>query len=191
VARTGGRPDRDRLDPARGDDLLVAAALHGGRRAAIHWSILLVVSLWALLVQPGFDSAQRFAIDFTAGIVLYVERERIARAFAALPSPAIWLLLTCGLAILTAPRYLRIERRLPIESIDVRDGRIDPCGRLLGGLGFVALTAALSIAVAPLGYYGVERPAIRAGNRVCAALARRFGGIAQPSRIVSPRPGSG
>jgi peptidoglycan/LPS O-acetylase OafA/YrhL len=57
------------------------------------------------------------------------------------------------------------------------------CTPLLGdglgpvaGVGFVALVALLASALAPISYYGVERPSIRAGNAACRWLARVSGG---------------
>ena len=50
------------------------------------------------------------------------------------------------------------------------------------GLALVAFVLLLSIAVSALFHHGIERPSIAAGNRACAALAARFGGVALNTR---------
>lgn len=53
-----------------------------------------------------------------------------------------------------------------------------------GALLFAAVVTTGSLSLGALSYRAVEVPAIRLGNRVGAALARRFGAVERPSRIV-------
>jgi peptidoglycan/LPS O-acetylase OafA/YrhL len=70
-----------------------------------HWSLLLPLSAWALSSQDAIHASQRFALNFTLGIGLYQERERLGRAFARLPVLGAVALLLLGLAVFTYPTY--------------------------------------------------------------------------------------
>jgi peptidoglycan/LPS O-acetylase OafA/YrhL len=70
-----------------------------------HWSLLLLLSLWALWSQHPIHASQRYALDFTLGIGIYQEHDRIARLFARLPTPGVLALLAAGLAVFTYPTY--------------------------------------------------------------------------------------
>jgi peptidoglycan/LPS O-acetylase OafA/YrhL len=55
---------------------------------------------------------------------------------------------------------------------------------------FMLLVAALALAVAAASYRWIERPSIRAGNRVCVSLANAFGRPARPSRRFAEAAGA-
>jgi peptidoglycan/LPS O-acetylase OafA/YrhL len=55
---------------------------------------------------------------------------------------------------------------------------------LAGGAAFAALVAAVTCALAPLSWRGVELPCIRAGNAVCRWLARRTGATVRVARAA-------
>jgi peptidoglycan/LPS O-acetylase OafA/YrhL len=69
------------------------------------WSLLLPLSLWALWSPHPIGASQRYALDFTLGIGIYQEHDRIARLFARLPTPGALALLAAGLAVFTYPTY--------------------------------------------------------------------------------------
>lgn len=198
---------------------------------ATHWALLVAIGAGALVAEPPLHHAQRYALDFAIGIALSLERGRLARGFARLPRTARAALPLAGLAVLTLPRWLRIDRPFPDESVAALGlfaagsavlvacavhvarlrgllewrpvaelGRVSYSVYLLhltvillatslvhervgwvGGLAFAAGVTAVTVAVAPLSFAAVERPAIRLGNRVCAALARWAGAPARPS----------
>ena len=52
---------------------------------------------------------------------------------------------------------------------------LDRAVGLAGGVAFAIAVALATCAVAPIGYRAVEQPCIRAGNAVCAVVARRAG----------------
>ena len=70
-----------------------------------HWSLLLLLSLWTIWSPNPTHAWQRYALDFTLGIALYQEHDRVARLFAWLPKPAALALLAAGLALFTYPTY--------------------------------------------------------------------------------------
>jgi len=70
-----------------------------------HWSLLLAVSLWTLWSPHPLHYSQHYLLDFALGIGLYREHERIARAFARLPTAAVVALLLAGLALFTYPTW--------------------------------------------------------------------------------------
>lgn len=191
--------------------------------ARVHWSALVLVCLALLALSEALYGAQRYALDFAAGIALFLERERLAAWLARLPRGVALAAGLLGLVVLSLPVYLRLEALAPRlgallfacgatllvlasdhaaplrRFLTVRPiaflGRVSYsiyllhflllalCTPLLGdgvglagGVAFVAWVALLSCALAPLGYYGVERPGIRAGNAACRWLARVSGG---------------
>jgi peptidoglycan/LPS O-acetylase OafA/YrhL len=80
--------------------------------------LLIVISVGALI----FDSASeetslRFALDFVLGIAIYVEAERIERAFAWLGRTATALVLGAALLTLSTPRFLMLDDPNPKASI--------------------------------------------------------------------------
>ena len=188
--------------------------------ARTHWSVLVLVSLAALGVSESFSSS-RFALDFSLGIALFLERDRLAAALArarfatAISGVAgVWLLWLPMYALLeaTSPRISTVVsavgatllliaaangpglRRFlswrPVAAL----GRVSysiyllhftvlvlltplldrPVG-LAGGTAFAVVVALATCAVAPIGYRAIEQPCIRAGNAVCAVVARRTG----------------
>lgn len=198
---------------------------------ASHAVVLVALGAGALLAEPAFHHAQPYALDFAVGTALALEREGLARGFARLPRAARVALPLAGLAVLTTPRWLRIDRPYPDESklalalfvlgaaalvacavhvegvrrllawrplaelgrvsysvyllhltvILLAAGLVEARVGLVGGLAFVVGVTIVTLALAPLSYAAVERPAIRLGNRVCAGLARLADAPARPS----------
>jgi peptidoglycan/LPS O-acetylase OafA/YrhL len=70
-----------------------------------HWSVLLLLSLWTIWSPQPVHAWQRYALDFTLGIGLYQEHDRVTRLFARLPKAAALALLATGLALFTYPTY--------------------------------------------------------------------------------------
>ena len=70
-----------------------------------HWSLLVLVSLWLIVTDWPVHFTLRYAFDFSLGIALYEERERLARLFDRVPGPLTGALLLFGLAIFTVPVY--------------------------------------------------------------------------------------
>jgi len=185
-----------------------------------HWSALVLVSLPALAVSESFSSS-RFALDFSLGIALFLERDRLAAALAR-TRIATSICGVAGVWLLAIPMYTFLEATSPRLSTVVSAagatsllvaaahgpglrrflawrpvaalGRVsysiyllhftvlalmtpllDRRVGLAGGVAFALGVALATCAVAPIGHRAVERPCIRAGNAVCAVLARRAG----------------
>lgn len=198
---------------------------------ATHGAVLVALGVAALLAEPALHHAQPYALDFALGIALHLERVRLAAAFARLPALLRGVLPLLGIALLTTPRWLRIDRPYPDESavallvfgggaavlvacavhvgalrrmlawrplaelgrvsysvyllhltvILLAAGLVEERVGVGGALAFTAGVTAVTLALAPLSFAWVERPAIRLGNRVCEGLARLAGSPARPS----------
>jgi peptidoglycan/LPS O-acetylase OafA/YrhL len=197
--------------------------------ARTHWAALVAASLALLATSSDQFSPLRVALDFSLGIAVYLERARLAAAFARLPRGVTAILALAGLLLLTVPIYTLLEARRPLLStlfsaagatllliaalygprlrrflswrpiaalgrvsysiylihivvLVVLTPLLPPRTGLFGGASFALLVALVSCALAPLSYYAVELPCIRAGNAACAFLARRMGGTLRPAR---------
>jgi len=188
----------------------------------VHWGSLVLLGLALLALAPPAGPLH-FAIDFSIGIALFLERERLGRWLAAVPAALAPGLVVAGLACFGGPLLLGWHVVLPDQGILF--GGADPRSMLLVGVGacFLVATAvhlpwwvsvlssrplvflgrisfslylchwavlsvlvgrmpplqsprdgwlllaavlAASIPLSALGYYGLERPAIRLGRRL-------------------------
>jgi peptidoglycan/LPS O-acetylase OafA/YrhL len=86
-----------------------------------HWAVLVAASLALLAVSEQF-SMLRVALDFSMGIVVYLERDRLAAAFSRLPRGVTAILGLAGLLLVTLPMYTLLEARRPQLSSLVSSG---------------------------------------------------------------------
>jgi peptidoglycan/LPS O-acetylase OafA/YrhL len=79
-------------------------------------------SLALLFTSTDQFSPLRVAIDFSMGIVVYLERDRLTAVFARLPRFVSTILGVAGLLLLTLPMYTLLEARRPQVATLVSSG---------------------------------------------------------------------
>lgn len=90
--------------------LMPAMALLASR---LHWAVLVAASLTLLAASSDPFSPLRVALDFSMGIVIYLERDRLASAFSRLPRFVPAILGVAGLLLVTLPMYTLLEASRP------------------------------------------------------------------------------
>ena len=78
-----------------------------------HWAVLVAASLALLAISSEQFSTLRVALDFSMGIVVYLERDRLTAAFSRLPRFVASTLGVAGLLLVTLPMYTLLEARRP------------------------------------------------------------------------------
>jgi len=116
--------------------LLLPAMFWLGRRS---WPLLVAVSLALLFFAPPAFRGAYYAIDFSLGIALYLERERVARWLGRLGAAGTALVVVLGLALFTAPMWLGWSVWHPEQGLLVAGFRRREI--LLMGLGSALLVA--------------------------------------------------
>lgn len=76
-----------------------------------HWAVLAVGSLGVLWIQNLPLETLRYAIDFAAGIAIFLERDRLSAVFARLPAILAGGLALAGFLLLSAPAWMLLETR--------------------------------------------------------------------------------
>lgn len=75
-----------------------------------HPIVMLGVALWPLTVQIPWLGFGNYAIDFALGALLFLERERLARALGARPRLAAFALSLAGFGLLQVPNFVAWQR---------------------------------------------------------------------------------
>lgn len=83
-----------------------------------HWLLLIAVSIPVLAIEASttYDFL-RFTLDFSFGIAIYCERDRLAVLFEQMPAWLRGVMLATGIALLTSPPYFMLDIPLPIRSL--------------------------------------------------------------------------
>ncbi len=82
-----------------------------------HWLVIFAASVLGLVFDFGDWTFQRFAIDFSLGIAIYLERDRLSALFGRFHSLVNTALIFSGLLILSSPRYFMLDDSYPKTSI--------------------------------------------------------------------------
>lgn len=90
--------------------------------ARTHWVALVAASLALLAVSTDQFSTLRVALDFSMGIVVYLERDRLTAVFSRLPRFVATILGVAGLLLVTLPMYTLLEARRPQVATLVSSG---------------------------------------------------------------------
>lgn len=109
-----------------------------GLAARLHWLVLIPLSFAAWEWTPP-GSPLRFAFDFSIGVALHAERERLGRVFGRLPSAGGAVLVAAGLALFGAPLLLGWHVEIPRHGILF--GGADGRSMVVAGLGAGVLVA--------------------------------------------------
>lgn len=83
-----------------------------------HWLLLVSVSVPALLIEDRttYDFL-RFSLDFSFGIAIYCERDRLATMFESMHIAFRAALLAAGIALLTSPPFFMLDLDQPLRSL--------------------------------------------------------------------------
>ncbi len=91
-----------------------------------HWLLIIAISVASLIYDPGADRGERafvqlsylsYAIDFALGVIIFLERERLARLFGFMHAALRASLLLAGFFILASPRYFALDAAYPKHSV--------------------------------------------------------------------------
>lgn len=82
-----------------------------------HWSLLLALSLALMQVGSGEHPLEWFAVNFCVGIILYLERDWIARTLEALPRVCQPTIAIVGLAVFVYPEYALLKYDYPRAAV--------------------------------------------------------------------------
>lgn len=102
----------------------------------IHWSMLLILSALTLMLGP-ISTLLWYSVDFSIGVALFLERDRIGRFFSAAPTIALPLLCATALALWSAPMLLGWFTANPQLGILIGGG--DPASIWISGIGSAGL----------------------------------------------------
>jgi peptidoglycan/LPS O-acetylase OafA/YrhL len=83
----------------------------------LHWSVLLVVAALGVAFVPGEGSFAHFGLDFSLGLAIWVERERLERLALRLRGVAMLAVLLGGWLVLSSPRFFMLDAATPKLSI--------------------------------------------------------------------------
>lgn len=81
--------------------------------ARLHWSALVLASLALIALWDAPSETPRFALDFSLGIGLYLERARLAALIARAPRGSVAALGVLGLGVVCFPPYTLLGARSP------------------------------------------------------------------------------
>ena len=81
--------------------------------ARVHWSALVAASLALIAFWDAPSETPRYALDFALGIALYLERARLAAAFARAPRGTAAAVGALGLLVVCFPPYTLLGARSP------------------------------------------------------------------------------
>jgi peptidoglycan/LPS O-acetylase OafA/YrhL len=140
-----------------------------------HWSVLIALSALTIPLATQLPML-RFSIDFSLGIALYLERDRIERFFTAIPHWLSALLVFAFLFLFAAPLMLGWSR--PVASLGIIVGLGGPASNWIMGVGSAGLVAAAVsvpfanrwLSKAPLAYLGKISFSIYLFHRVFITL---------------------
>jgi len=126
----------------------------------VHWQVLILLCLSALLLPNGSPRAPLYSIDFGLGIALFLERERLARWIGRIPQLLTPVVVAVGLYLLSAP--LLLGWMYPSRSWGIMVSGYDPKSILTMGIGSAILVAmtvhmpwlARALSVRPIEFLG-------------------------------------